>query len=261
MQLVPAGTFILGPGKKEVFLDSYYIDQVPVTNAEYMRFVRETGYRPPRYAGNSRYNADDQPVVGIGFNDAVQFAKWAGKEQVSVTFAASPYTQAWTATHGSAPWLALTTDNGTGSGVVRWVRTAANLTAGTHLDTITVTSEGATGSPASIVVTLELSEPVALEDAANHLVLGTGLSAFQSAFLDSVGNQDGTFNLGDVLAWLDRCRGNSPGGCAASSADIERTLNLLGGVTDEAALQPSSENIQEPPEAGPGLDGAQRRQR
>ncbi len=45
-----------------------------------MRFVRETGYRPPRYAGDSRYNADDQPVVGIGFNDAVQFAKWAGKE-------------------------------------------------------------------------------------------------------------------------------------------------------------------------------------
>lgn len=80
MQLVPAGTFILGPNKKEVFLDSYYIDQVPVTNAEYMRFVRETGYRQPRYAGNSRYNADDQPVVGIGFNDAVQFAKWAGKE-------------------------------------------------------------------------------------------------------------------------------------------------------------------------------------
>ena len=112
-----------------------------------------------------------------------------------------------------------------------------------------MTSGGATGSPTSIVVTLELAEPVALEDAANHLVLGTGLSALQAAFLDRVGNQDGTFNLGDVLAWMDRCKGESPGGCAASSADIERTLNIQGVDRDE-----------EPREAEPGGDGTQRRQ-
>ena len=80
MQLVPAGTFIFGPNEKEVYLDSYYIDQVPVTNDAYTRFVRETGYRPPRYTDDARLNQDDQPVVGVGFNDAVQFAKWAGKE-------------------------------------------------------------------------------------------------------------------------------------------------------------------------------------
>jgi hypothetical protein len=80
MQLIPAGTFIFGADEKEVFLDSYYIDRLPVTNAEYMRFVRETGYRLPRCNEDPRRNAPEQPVVGVGFSDAVQFAKWAGKE-------------------------------------------------------------------------------------------------------------------------------------------------------------------------------------
>ncbi|MHC4957142.1 MAG: formylglycine-generating enzyme family protein [Planctomycetota bacterium] len=80
MQLVPAGTFIFGSGGQEVFLDSFYVDKLPITNDEYMRFVRETGYRIPRYATDSRYNKPRQPVVGVGFSDAQQFAKWAGKE-------------------------------------------------------------------------------------------------------------------------------------------------------------------------------------
>ena len=112
-----------------------------------------------------------------------------------------------------------------------------------------MTGEGATGSPASILVTLEVSPPVALADAVDHLVLGTGLGVFQAAFLDSVGNQDGTFNLGDVLAWLDRCQGPSPGGCLASSADIERARNIAATVRDE-----------EPRDVEPDRDGTGRRQ-
>jgi len=80
MQLVPAGTFIYGPDGREIFLDSYYIDRTPVTNAEYMRFVGEMGYRPPRYAEDPRLNKPEQPVVGISLGDARQFARWAGKE-------------------------------------------------------------------------------------------------------------------------------------------------------------------------------------
>ena len=44
------------------------------------RFVRETGYRPPRYADDPRLNKPDQPVTGVSYSDAVQFARWAGKE-------------------------------------------------------------------------------------------------------------------------------------------------------------------------------------
>jgi serine/threonine-protein kinase len=80
MLLIPAGTFLYGPDGTEVFLDTFYIDRSPVTNADFMRFVRETGYRPPRYAEDSRLNQPDQPVVGVSYSDALQFARWAGKE-------------------------------------------------------------------------------------------------------------------------------------------------------------------------------------
>ncbi len=80
MNLVPAGTFIYGPEGKEIFLDSFYIDCVPVTNVEYMRFVEELGYRKPRYSEVERLNGPTQPVVGISLGDARQYARWAGKE-------------------------------------------------------------------------------------------------------------------------------------------------------------------------------------
>jgi formylglycine-generating enzyme required for sulfatase activity len=80
MLLVPAGTFLYGPAGTEVFLDTFYIDRTPVTNSEYMRFVRETGFRPPRHTEDPRLNQPEQPVVGISYADAAQFARWAGKE-------------------------------------------------------------------------------------------------------------------------------------------------------------------------------------
>jgi serine/threonine-protein kinase len=80
MQLVPAGTFLFGPRNSEIFLDTFFVDKAPVTNEEYLRFVRETGYRMPRYLNDPLRNAPEQPVVGISFRDAMQYAKWAGKE-------------------------------------------------------------------------------------------------------------------------------------------------------------------------------------
>jgi len=80
MILVPAGTFLFGVDPREVFLDTFYVDSTPVTNAEYQRFVRETGYRPPRYADDPQRNRPGQPVVGVSYADAQQYAKWAGKE-------------------------------------------------------------------------------------------------------------------------------------------------------------------------------------
>ncbi|HRP06982.1 MAG TPA: hypothetical protein PLL69_00710, partial [Gemmatimonadales bacterium] len=51
-------------------------------------------------------------------------------------------------------WTTLTTSSGTGNGTVAWNRSTVGLAPGTYVDTITVTSSGADGSPARVIDTL-----------------------------------------------------------------------------------------------------------
>ena len=103
MVLVPAGEFTFGideaeliqifalDGKtnpifatevptKTVFLDNYYIDVYPVTNAQYAEFLEETGHRRPFLWRKDAWNDPMQPVVGLGWDDARTYAAWAGKQ-------------------------------------------------------------------------------------------------------------------------------------------------------------------------------------
>jgi formylglycine-generating enzyme required for sulfatase activity len=51
----------------------------PVTNEEYGRFLAENSYAvEPVYWGNRKYNQPRQPVVGVSWEDARQYARWAG---------------------------------------------------------------------------------------------------------------------------------------------------------------------------------------
>jgi formylglycine-generating enzyme required for sulfatase activity len=51
----------------------------PVTNEEYGRFLTENpGVKEPGYWGDSRFNNPRQPVVGVSWDDAQVYAKWAG---------------------------------------------------------------------------------------------------------------------------------------------------------------------------------------
>lgn len=84
MVYVPAGEFEMGDGsdsncpKHRVYLDAYWIGVYCVTNRHYGRFVAETKHRAPN---NSRWNQAehaDHPVVGVSWEDAVAYGKWAG---------------------------------------------------------------------------------------------------------------------------------------------------------------------------------------
>lgn len=102
MVLVPAGEFTLGidegelmqifalDGKKNpvfmtespsrrVLVDDYYIDVYPVTNAQYAKFIEETGHRRPILWGKEGWDDPLQPVVGLGWDDGRVYAAWAGK--------------------------------------------------------------------------------------------------------------------------------------------------------------------------------------
>ena len=90
MVYIPAGEFIMGNNggfpedekpQHTVYLDAYYIDKHEVTNKQYKKFVRSTGHRLPFHwiDGNYPPEQGDYPVVGVSFQDAQAYAKWAGK--------------------------------------------------------------------------------------------------------------------------------------------------------------------------------------
>jgi formylglycine-generating enzyme required for sulfatase activity len=90
MILVKAGEFIMGDDNHEqnerpahkVTLPDYYIDKFEVSNAQYKKFCDETK-RP--YPTNPHWDPQyfnsnpDAPVVGVNWNDAAAYARWAGK--------------------------------------------------------------------------------------------------------------------------------------------------------------------------------------
>ncbi|HKY03988.1 MAG TPA: SUMF1/EgtB/PvdO family nonheme iron enzyme [Blastocatellia bacterium] len=88
MVLIPAGWFIMGSDTNEanekpahqVNLPAYYIDKFEVTNRQYKEFCDETN-RPHPVKGIEEYflNNPDLPVIGVTFDDALAYARWAGK--------------------------------------------------------------------------------------------------------------------------------------------------------------------------------------
>ena len=83
---VPAGPFTMGwssghPAERPehvVWLDTFAIAATPVTNAEWGAWLHATGTPPPAFCGTPGFDAPEQPVVGISWDEAVLFAAWAG---------------------------------------------------------------------------------------------------------------------------------------------------------------------------------------
>ena len=79
MVFVPGGTFLAGDANTAREVKPFWIDEYPVTNAQYKQFVQATGYRSPKFWSEGRLNDPEQPVVGVSWYDAFKFAAFAGK--------------------------------------------------------------------------------------------------------------------------------------------------------------------------------------
>lgn len=90
--MVEAGDFEAGAidgdrkaGSKEakhtVTLSAYEMSVSPVTNAQYAAFILATRSEEyPEFMSNPEYNKANQPVIGVSFDDANEYAKWLSEQ-------------------------------------------------------------------------------------------------------------------------------------------------------------------------------------
>lgn len=85
---VPEGDTILGDDefdpdrmKHEVKLAAYRIARFPITNAQYLEFVKAADHRPPRHWHRGQYpaNSANHPVTYVSWHDARAYCDWLTK--------------------------------------------------------------------------------------------------------------------------------------------------------------------------------------
>ncbi|MBI3127733.1 MAG: SUMF1/EgtB/PvdO family nonheme iron enzyme [Candidatus Tectomicrobia bacterium] len=84
MALIPGGEFEMGapPGRRggpKTKVKSFYLDKLEVTNAQYGDFVRATPAGEPPFWNAPRFAGHALPVVGVTWEEARAFCRWAGK--------------------------------------------------------------------------------------------------------------------------------------------------------------------------------------
>ncbi len=85
---IPAGEFEMGakngasderPVHRVRISKPFLLGKYPVTNAEYEKYLQATpNAKRPRFWDDSQFNDPQQPVVGISWEEALAFCKWAG---------------------------------------------------------------------------------------------------------------------------------------------------------------------------------------
>ncbi len=84
MVLVPRGCFTMGDAESATTQTlhtrcierAFWIGRYPVTTGQYLEAVRQNVCEISRWAGDFRFNDPEQPIVGIGWQDALKFAQW-----------------------------------------------------------------------------------------------------------------------------------------------------------------------------------------
>jgi iron(II)-dependent oxidoreductase len=83
---IPAGPFVFGNDlgnenerpRRLIAGEAFAMNRTEITNAQYQRFVNETGHRSPFYGNHPFLGLDERPVVGISWADADAFCRHYG---------------------------------------------------------------------------------------------------------------------------------------------------------------------------------------
>ncbi|WP_054700733.1 SUMF1/EgtB/PvdO family nonheme iron enzyme [Desulfosarcina cetonica] len=88
---IPGGEFMMGSPETEkgrfdregpqhrVHVGNFYMGRYPVTNAQYGLFLNANpNIAVPEYWDDRQFNQSNQPVVGVSWEDANAYARWAG---------------------------------------------------------------------------------------------------------------------------------------------------------------------------------------
>jgi Sulfatase-modifying factor enzyme 1 len=80
MTMICGGPHHPTPDRDPVWLEAYYIDIHPTTNADYARFLTATSQQQPPADGPDLLDSGaGNPVVEVSFDDASAYAHWAAK--------------------------------------------------------------------------------------------------------------------------------------------------------------------------------------
>ena len=82
--LIPAGWFAMGSETGQdterpvhrVWIDSFYLSECQITNAEYTDFLKATGKKAPPLSHDLHFDHPEQPVVSVSWFEAVKFCEW-----------------------------------------------------------------------------------------------------------------------------------------------------------------------------------------
>ncbi|MBS0204523.1 MAG: formylglycine-generating enzyme family protein [Planctomycetes bacterium] len=87
MVTIPAGEFDMGAARSNWdderpvhhvrITHDFCLGKYPVTNEQYALFLEAAKAEPPKHWENRRFNQPEQPVVGVSWNDAQEFCRWA----------------------------------------------------------------------------------------------------------------------------------------------------------------------------------------
>jgi len=90
MVFIQGGEFLMGKAEEgdhspvhQVVMNSFFMDQYEVTNAQYFEFCQQTQRHLPEFWGMAEFNSGpdfpNHPVVGVSWYDASDYANWIGK--------------------------------------------------------------------------------------------------------------------------------------------------------------------------------------